>query len=60
MPTLARWVRDAIETAPYGDVLDSLHREVGLLRQENAALQKMLLARNVKDAAPVPGLKRSA
>lgn len=51
MPTLSRWVRDAFDQSPYGDVLQSLHEEVGLLRKENAALKKMLSARNAR-AAP--------
>lgn len=43
--TLSRWVREAIDDAPYGDVLASLHEEVGTLRKEKAALEKVLRAR---------------
>ncbi len=45
---LSRWVRDVIDQSPFGDVLESLHDEVGTLRKENAALQKMLFARAAK------------
>jgi transposase-like protein len=44
-PTLSRWVRDAIDGSPYGDVLACLHEEVGTLLKEKAALQKALRAR---------------
>jgi len=50
-PTLSRWVRDVIDHSPYGDVLKSLHDEVGMLRKENAALRRMLLARNASTAS---------
>jgi transposase-like protein len=43
--TLSNWVRDAIDHAPYGDVLASLHEEVGTLRKDKAALEKVLRAR---------------
>ena len=43
--TLSNWVRDAIDQSPYGDVLASLHDEVGTLRKEKAALEKVLRAR---------------
>ncbi len=48
MPTLSRWVRDAFDNTPYGDILESLHEEVGLLRKENAALKRMVAARTTK------------
>lgn len=51
MPTLSRWVRDAFDNTPYGDVLESLHDEVGLLRKENAALKRMVAARTAKAAS---------
>lgn len=54
MPTLTRWVREVIDQSPYGDVLESLHDEVGILRKENAALQKMLFARNARTNATGP------
>jgi len=44
-PTLSHWVRDAVDQTPYGDVLASLHEEVGILRKEKAALEKVLRAR---------------
>lgn len=47
LPTLSHWVRDAMDQTPYGDVLASLHEEVGLLRKENAALERILRARRV-------------
>jgi transposase-like protein len=43
--TLSRWVRDAFDQSPYGDVLACLHDDVGNLLRENAALQKALRAR---------------
>ena len=43
--TLSRWVRDAFDQSPYGDVLACLHEDVGSLLKENAALQKALRAR---------------
>lgn len=55
MPTLSRWVRDAIDHSPYGDVLESLHDEVGILRKENAALQKLLFARNARAGSNASG-----
>jgi transposase len=59
VPTLTRWVRDAIDHSPFGDVLKSLHDEVGILQKENAALRRMLLTRNVR-AAPGPVERQSA
>jgi transposase-like protein len=44
--TLTHWVRDAIDNSPFGDVLGSLHEEVGVLRKEKALLQKVLRTRN--------------
>lgn len=45
LPILSRWVRDVIDQSPFGDVLETLHDQVGALRKENAALQRMLFAR---------------
>lgn len=43
--TLSAWVRDVVNHGPYGDVLATLHEEVGILRKEKAALEKSLRAR---------------
>lgn len=48
--TLSRWVREAVEQSPYGDVLQTLHEEVGRLRKENAALEKALRSRKGQGA----------
>ncbi len=51
LPTLTRWVREVIDHSPFGDVLKSLHDEVGTLRKENSALEQMLLARAARPAS---------
>ncbi len=50
LSTLDSWLQNAIDRSHYGDVLQALFEEVGVLRKENAELRRVVAGRRTRQA----------